>query len=260
MLVFLLVESLQAFNIIFLLLKLSSVSSYTISCKYSDTQYYDQLRHILLYPTSYQCYGSVSYECEESRNFIEGVSRNHLEGRKDSDVIFLEIAVGSKIDRVPKNIDHFYPRLEIFKCSFCMVSQISSDDLKQMPNLNCIYLGHNQLKYVPSDLFKHNPNMKFIGLEGNPIQSIGPGLFENLPELWIMYFNNPCLQKQWNDYGNIRDYKAELYKHCVKTRRISDELHSATIKPDEKLSGTNKLRRSWEECEAKYNNAGPDHS
>jgi hypothetical protein len=207
-----------------------------------------------LHPKSYHCYGTVDYECEENHRSIRGVSKNHLEGRTDSDVLFLEFAVQTNIDRVPKNVDYFYPHLEIFKCSFCMISKITSEDLKQMPNLNCIYLGHNQLKYVPGDLFKHNPNMKFIGMEANQIQSIGPGLFDNLPHLWFMYFNNDCLHKQLGHYGNMQDYIADVYQHCVKARRSSDEIEisTASYNPIASPKKTKSLPKVWKDCEEKY--------
>ena len=213
---------------VFCVLFLSSevVNSFVLQCTYQFEPYFGNLKEPL-HEKCYSCFSVVSYECSTAESLVEGVSQNHLEEMKDSDVLFLEMETYSKIDQIPKNVYSFFPNLEVFKCPFCEIKTISSDDLQQFPQLKCIYLGHNQIKTLPGDLFKYTPNVEFVGLEVNKIESFGADFFNFLMQLKIIYFQeNVCYTS--NYVIPLEKFKTEAIEKCSGSNRFLFQNDSET--------------------------------
>lgn len=219
-----------------------------------------------LHEISYACEAIVDYECDRSHD-LEGVSKNHVDGKTNADVIHFEFEVESKIDVIPKNIDNFFPNIEVFKCPMCTISRVSSDDLKHFPKLKCFYLGHNKLTTIPGDLFKHTPNVEFIGLEFNQIEQVGAEFFSYFKNLKLLYFdNNVCSTTQ---FSVVSEIEKEITEKCTNHRKCLKINENENSKA-ENLSRKNRQTKSKssrnfqiidsEKCEKTYMMLWPDHS
>ena len=231
-----------------------TVHSFTVNCDYSFVEYHGHY-HEFLHESSYACYANVAYECDHSFD-LEGVSKNHMTGKTNADVILFDLENYLKIDVIPKNVGAFFPYIEVFKCSLCTVSQISSSDLMQFPKLKCFYLGHNKLRTIPGDLFKHTPNIEFVGLEFNEIERVGADFFNYLSKLKILYFNNNICSIVHSTA--LSEVKEQIIQKCLSQRKFS--------RPDKKNQGkTKNVSRNFQrvdrdQCDITYLMSWPNHS
>ena len=213
--------------------------AFVIECEYVF-QSYEGNNGEFLHEKCYTCVAKISYKCDTIPDFIEGVSQNHLNEQTNKDVLYFDMEEYSTIKRIPKNIDAFFPNIKIFKCPYCEIESVVSDDLKQFPHLTCFYLGYNKIKTMPSDLFKHNPGIVYIGIESNRIENIGADLFTDLKHLKLMTFErNICFSSNLDIPHETK--LAEVVSQCVHGKTFSQRTKKKKIN-DSKLR--NKVKKT----------------
>lgn len=127
------------------------------------------------------------YQCEVStiepgtKTEVEEIKGNHHEGKNDSNVGLFYIS-RINVQRIPRDLEKFFPNLEIFYIAYTGLEEISADDLKY-PKLKRFTSLNNKFEVLESDLFKFTPKLRFIHIFGSPLSYIGKDLFSNLPEL-----------------------------------------------------------------------------
>jgi hypothetical protein len=139
--------SLNLQNLFLVLLASTSTHGYKLSCQYSNVDYVG-LYGELLHDTCYYCEATVDYICDESIDSIMGASKDHQPGRTDKDVLYLGF-INQLIQTIPKNMGHFYPNLEIFKCMGGALTKVEKNDFVGIPKLKCLFLGRNDIEHLP---------------------------------------------------------------------------------------------------------------
>jgi hypothetical protein len=186
-----------------------------------------------------------------------GTSLNHMPGKDNDNVLYLDLN-NQIIQRIPKKLDYFYPNLEIFKCVFCAITDITRDDLRLLPKIQCLYLGHNSIETLPGDLLKDVPNLIFLAVDHNRIHCIGENLFTEIRNLKLLYFNyNDCFDFfDELDVSKITQYivaqcemapchKTETAEIEELTRKRSIQIHNISRDYEDKESYCDKYYIPW---------------
>ena len=79
--------------------------------------------------------------------------------------------------------------------SYNNISELPSDLLMFMSQLENFYIEHNELKAIPKGFFKNNPNIDWIAADGNKITSLEDGTFEGLDNLTILDLTDNNISK-----------------------------------------------------------------
>lgn len=159
-------------NVIILILIVKTTSGSIIECLFDDA--------------AFSPVGKV-YQCEVAtidpgtKTEVEVIEGNHQQEKNNSNVGLFYIS-RINVQRIPRDLEIFFPNLEIFYIAYAGLQEITADDLKY-PNLKRFTSLNNKLRVLESDLFKFTPKLRFIHIFGSPLSYIGEGLFSNLPEL-----------------------------------------------------------------------------
>lgn len=167
---------------------------------------------------TYTCKASVVFTGDEI-NLEKINEKNHKPGKTNKDVKgiwFLGNLPGNaELDRIPHNIDKFFPNILSFAAYGCNISKIFADDLRQLPNLVLFFFDANKLVSIEANLFQNNPKLQLISFEGNLIEHVEKGFMTNLPFLKEANFNeNVCIDKKAVTPQTIQDLASELPAKC----------------------------------------------
>ena len=141
----------------------------------------------------YTCvlYGTVTAGNNTS---LENVTGNHQGGRTNAHVGGLIIHGPFPFNRLPSNIENFFPNLKGIEFFNGSLTTIFSGDLKPFPHLRDLYIRFNLLVTIDGDLFKHTRSIKTLLFDNNLIEHIGENLLTGLEELnTIGFTKNRCL-------------------------------------------------------------------
>lgn len=163
------------------------------------------------------------YSCQ-SRRIIPSISESvvnvtgsHLEGRSNADVSGLIVDNQQDFNRIPRNIEAFFPNLTFLRWLSGDLTSIVSDDLKPFPALAALVLGHNKIFSLNGDLFQHTPKMIVISFSDNVIEHVGFDLLTNLSGLTHAYFaNNICINQNAETPEEMENLLRHLSIHCRK--------------------------------------------
>lgn len=165
----------------------------------------------------YTCLGPVKTS-DGNLNHVLNVTGNHNSGKSNANVRafcanFYLFKDQPQLKRIPKGIEHFFPKLLVFQWGNGHLTSITAEDLKSFPVLKEIWLQGNKLVSLEDNLFSQTPKLEFVYLNNNKIINVGFGLLECLNNLQFAYFNeNPCIDMYaQEDFSKL---KFELQNFC----------------------------------------------
>lgn len=79
--------------------------------------------------------------------------------------------------------------------SYNNITELPSDLLLLMPQLENFYMENNKLSSIPTGFFKNNEKLNWIALDGNEITSLEAGTFKGLDQLTILGLENNKISK-----------------------------------------------------------------
>lgn len=192
------------------------------------------LKAILIFMLFCSCTQSVVFDCEFSiRSWTIGgstytctpkisgtgytlaeVRGTHLNGKTNNDVEVLS-AEGQVLNRVPSNLNSFFPNLQTIRLFDTHLQNVTSDDLRQFPDLVIFSSWHNDLVSLDGDLFRYTPKLHFVRFYNNSLELVGNDLLTNLSELEEANFEyNPCVNIAANTPEAIQDLNRLLPVLC----------------------------------------------
>lgn len=79
--------------------------------------------------------------------------------------------------------------------SYNNITELPSDLLMMMPQLENFYMENNKLTAIPKGFFKNNTKLNWIALDGNEITTLEDGTFKGLDQLTILGLENNKISK-----------------------------------------------------------------
>lgn len=79
--------------------------------------------------------------------------------------------------------------------SYNNITELPSDLLMMMPQLENFYMENNKLTSIPKGFFKSNTKLNWIALDGNEITTLEDGTFKGLDQLTILGLENNKISK-----------------------------------------------------------------
>ena len=79
--------------------------------------------------------------------------------------------------------------------SYNNITELPSDLLMMMPQLENFYMENNKLTSIPKGFFKNNTKLNWIALDGNEITTLEDGTFKGLDQLTILGLENNKISK-----------------------------------------------------------------
>lgn len=140
------------------------------------------------------------------------VSKNHIKGKKNEDVIALNIENGT-MHKVPKDIEKSFPNLKALRIAKVQLRSIDKDDLKPFPGLKVLCLWANELKTLDGNLLAYTPDIEFLNFGSNQITHVGPNFFEPLTKLVAAYFEENTCTNNSKPFA-LEDLKFEIAVKC----------------------------------------------
>lgn len=165
--------------------------------------------------TVYTCWRAQISNYNNSTS-LESVQQNHLEGKINSDVRALRVeSDATRMKKLPKNIEGFFPNLEVLIWVYGNLMSITADDLKPFPEMKNLALWDNEIVSLDSDLFQHSPMLDVFHVTSNKIANVGHNVLANLNELREVWFsNNPCISFIAQTPQQIAELKQMLVAQC----------------------------------------------
>lgn len=154
----------------------------------------------------------VKIEKGDRWDALTKVSKNHLKGKKNEDVIALNIENGT-LHKIPKGIEKTFPNLKALRISKVQLRSVDRDDLKAFPGLKVLCLWANELKTLDGNLLTYTPDLEFVNFGSNQIAHVGPNFFEPLTKLVAAYFEENTCTNNSRPFA-IEDLKYEIAVKC----------------------------------------------
>ncbi|KAL7011202.1 hypothetical protein ACKWTF_014154 [Chironomus riparius] len=106
----------------------------------------------------------------------------------------------NNIHFIPEGIDTYFPKLKALIFYRAGLKKITSDDFKNLTNLEFLNLNCNQIVVLGENLFKFNPNLSHVFMIQNKIKSINPTAFYGLTLLSTvdLTYNTCCNHSAFN--------------------------------------------------------------
>lgn len=205
---------------------MASTSGFVFQCKFADL-YWGIL--------------AIRYTCEEANvthlasdvdRTLSGVAGHHLADRTYTDVQALMVDNDSKLDRLPKNLDYYFPFLAGLLWTHGNIQTITAEDLEPLLELTILILSHNKLVTLDGNLFKHSHKIMILDMNDNRIEHVGKDFMLELSELESANFKgNVCIDASAGSHRDCKSLRLDLPKKCPwqvgktnSTRINSDEL------------------------------------
>lgn len=192
-------------SILFLFLSISSTSlSVKIECKFTTI-------------IQYTCQTVKITSVEERKLEIEGL---HEIGKTNDDVAAFSFMNGAQdLTFIPENINEIFPNLLTLHIVGTKISQISSDDLKDLSSLQAFHAMTVPIMSLPGDLFFYNRNLRDVRFYGSDqrvnLHQIGENLLGELTKLENAEFRfNFCINRVADNQADIKALNAELHVLC----------------------------------------------
>jgi len=163
---------------------ISSSSGIIINCLFDDFSWQIGLR--------YTCTVDVVDMSGNAAAFLD-VTGIHQPARTNSHVLGIRF-LRNPFDRMPTNIESFFPNLMFIAFYGGNLTFISAENLKPFRNLQQFFVNSNQISIIEGDLFKYSPNIQIMQFWGNRITNVGHGLLIGLRMLRQADFGrNSCI-------------------------------------------------------------------
>lgn len=118
------------------------------------------------------------------------LTQQHLLGLDD-----LQLLRVTGIHSVTNDAFRGTPKLEVIEISNSTISQLATDLLHNMTNLQIVMLQHNRLEELPTKLFSGAPGLHTINFYNNHITILQEGLFNDLKSLKTLNISKNRLEK-----------------------------------------------------------------
>lgn len=151
---------------------------------------------------------------ESEITFINGT---HQADKKDKDVKGLLIPnFVEKLEKFPRNIHEFFPKLEAVQVESNNISEITSADLQNYDKLENFGLLSSQITSLPGDLFNFNSKLIKVAIFANHLLShVGENILGNLKHLkGANFLQNKCINSLATTPESIQTLKEELVTKC----------------------------------------------
>lgn len=171
-------------------------------------------KFVIYDPHSYGC--KIEYTTIPSEVTAETFVGEHIGNRTNDDVTSVVI-IDSVCKKLPNGLGEVFKNLLVlninpgWECHRFMFRELTKENLKQFPKLECLLLWHSEFKNLPKDLFEFNKNLKAIWLNQNHIQSIEFGLLDELQDLEELYMGG----------NKIEFIPGNLFKFNKKIKKIN---------------------------------------
>lgn len=176
--------------------------------------------------------GGAEYSCWDVKitdlnnpSVLTDVAGSHKAGKTNVDVRGFFMNTDNNLERLPKDIEKFFPNLLFFGWQRGSLKNITADDLKPFPNLSLLSFSHNQLESLESDLFKHTKALKWIWFTSNFIEHVGSRCLHGLNGLEFAEFsNNKCIS-----FGATSKVDVELLRESLQTKCLAEVIPQASM-------------------------------
>jgi hypothetical protein len=187
-------------------------------CHYLQRDWiHEYIKKIEIARTVYTCNAKIlTYGVNDEK--LTEVSQNHLKSFKNIDVKLVNID-NQLYDKVPQNMDDFFPNLHGFFMQDCKLENITKTDLKPFAKLKYLSLYGNLLEVIENDLFEHTPDLVFINFTWNRLKHVGSNILDTLSKLkTASFYSNICISRDvLDDKTEMKELKHELLKKCKPT-------------------------------------------
>lgn len=141
-------------------------------------------------------------------------------GRTNCDVRHLWIE-NQVVDYFPKGLAAVFPNLTHITIKNCGLSEISSDDLRGLENIEYLHLENNKLTSLPNDLFFASNRLSEINFDGNKLKYLSSRLLQPvLGSIKVVSFrSNPGIDVFFNE-GDRCYEKIDLCKVPKNTKNL----------------------------------------
>lgn len=148
--------------------------------------------------------------------FINGTHQHNM---NNNDVMGLWFVEGNieNMNHFPSNIIEVFPNFRAIQIRILNnISEISSNELMNLSEMQYFGLWRSSIQSIPSDLFRFNSKLKRIEFYfNNQLISIGANLLGNLSELQSIFFKyNYCISESSDDFDEIQRINSELHILC----------------------------------------------
>lgn len=133
---------------------------------------------------AFACSNSGLYSCyvdeisiTEINIEIIGFKGEHKPGKTNDDIVGIWIS-NTIVEYFPRNLQKFFPNMQIVTITRCGLKEISRDDLAGLKKVVVIDLRGNKLMALPDDLFVGMPKLSKINFNENQIEFASSKLLE----------------------------------------------------------------------------------
>lgn len=185
------------------------------------------------------------YTCSVYREDVSGnntalvdVRGSHVSGKRNENVESIILYYQNSYNRIPTNIDNFFPNLTAIQFVYGSLTSVTAEDLQPFPNLRMFSAPYSKLVYLDGDMFKHTPKIQILEFYVNPITNVGYDLLTGLTDLVLVDLRSvSCINSYANSRAAIRSLNNELLRQCpplaTTTAEASTTLTSTTSGPSE---------------------------
>lgn len=144
-------------------------------------------------------------------------------GKTNSDVKLLLMIHGAEnLTSIPANINLFFPNITMIYIGWTNIARVTSEDLRQFPNLELFSSNMNPITFLPGNLFEHNlkiHQIEFMGFvdrrKGATLDEIGPNLLGPLNNLkYAFFWNHFCISEIAMNRSQVIELNSRLHILC----------------------------------------------
>jgi hypothetical protein len=176
----------------------------------------------------YSCSGITEYICDDRVHTIGGVSREQKMGEMMGELKILSMKQSPRFEYIPEGLGKFFPVLEVFDCTDCGITSVSSGDLVQFPHLKVLNLYRNKISSLPGDLFENTPEILSFDFGRNKISRVGPTFFDHLKNLKSFSFEETkCMPG--SEHLPFEEKKKQVIDHCISKKNSRSLDHDLEV-------------------------------
>lgn len=184
----------------------------------------------LVVGSQYSCAPSISLS--QSGLVLSRVGGRHQPGRINENVVLLAVYFQTVVNRIPRKIDEFFPKIRGFQWFGGSLESVSAEDFNQFPQLVVLNIQRNKLMTLDSDLFLNTPLLELVEFSENSIESIGPDLLTNLDRLKNVFLeHNICVNRNAYNREDVLELIRILPFLCPinQTTNIPSTIETTTV-------------------------------
>lgn len=163
---------------------------------------------------------SLFYDDSTKLQLFEGTHLNGSLTNEDVQGLWLLNDV-NELSFLPENFDLSFPHLRALKFDNTRIEKVSSEDLRQFPELMIFMSSYNPITSLPGDLFQSNSLLRQIYIFGlaDPgwnIRHIGENLLANLIHLdTVRFYGHSCIENVFaTTKSEIEELNINLHVLC----------------------------------------------